>query len=448
MTSPDATPATDTPDRATVQRVIAEHVHPSACVVDIRRSATGNSQETWYVETRIEDEPVDLVLRRSAAGGTLEWSDRGAEVRAIRAAAEAGLPVPTVWWWEPDGELFERASVLMERSPGGPADLNDPAACATLARELGHWLAELHRSDRAAELFGQPISTAAVARSEVERWTARARNSRLAPEALAALCGWLDANAPHDDTRSVLLWGDPGPHNVLTDGQGHVTAVLDWELATRGHPLTDLGAARWACLGQLDRELLTDTYEVASGVHVDRDALAWFEVLACVSRSVMLLDGVRATIDGRADDPNILALGHGLVTANLLHAARLAWGCSPEAHDRTGHAARLRPSIDERDRVLGRFLTDRVLPHVSDQRVRRQLRIAASLLAASSPEAAEPSSGGTGRDAWSAWEAERAGDATVEARQRLVDELGRARHDQEALRALYGATLSAPGLDD
>lgn len=445
MTAMEPTTVPDAPDAAIVQQIVAAHVDPAASVTAIRRSATGNSQETWFVETEIGDRPLRLVLRRSAAGGTLEWSDRGAEVGAIRAAAEAGLPVPTVWWWEPDGHLLERASVLMECIGGGPADLGDPRVCAMLADDLGRWLARLHLSRPAAELFGPPVSTREAARADVERWTRRADDSGIAPEALTALCGWLEANVPDDGAESVLLWGDPGPHNVLTSADGHVTAILDWELAARGHPLADLGAARWACLGHLDRERLTESYELAAGRRVDRTVLAWFEVLACVSRSVMLLDGVRAAIDGRADDPNVLALGHGLVTANLLHAAALAWGCTPATGTPNGPATTLRPDPVERDLVLSRFLNERVLPGITDRRIRRQLRIAVTLLAtpatgATTPPSAAPST--TSRHA------ERDGTASVEVRQRLVDELGRAREGQAALRALYGATLAVPGLAD
>ena len=70
----------------------------------------------------------------------------------------------------------------------------------------------------------------------------RLRATRLAPDMAMALAGWLTAHVPDDAATAVLLWGDPGPHNVLTDDRGTITAVLDWELAMVGHPGVDLGA--------------------------------------------------------------------------------------------------------------------------------------------------------------------------------------------------------------
>ena len=126
-----------------------------------------------------------------------------------------------------------------------------------------------------------------------------------------ALAGWLTAHVPDDGAKAVLLWGDPGPHNVLTDDRATITAVLDWELAMVGHPGVDLGAARWSCLGHLDPDVLAAAYVAEGGELPDPPVLAWFEVLACVSRSAMLLDGVRAALDGRCPRPQRACAGHG-----------------------------------------------------------------------------------------------------------------------------------------
>ena len=71
--------------------------------------------------------------------------------------------------------------------------------------------------------------------------------------------------------------------------------------------------------------MLAAAYVAEGGELPDPPVLAWFEVLACVSRSAMLLDGVRAALDGRAHDPNVLALATALVSASLVRGARLAW---------------------------------------------------------------------------------------------------------------------------
>ncbi len=127
--------------------------------------------------------------------------------------------------------------------------------------------------------------------------------------------------------------------------------------------------------------------------------LAWFEVLACVSRSAMLLDGVRAALDGRAHDPNVLALATALVSASLVRGARLAW--ADDVGDVTSGddvaPAVLHPTAVERDRVLARFLAGDVLPAIDDRRLRRQVKIAAALLAPARRRDGRRCVAGTGR---------------------------------------------------
>ena len=429
------------PDLDTVTRLLAAHVDPAARCSSISRAPSGNSQETWFVEVEGVDEPRSLVLRRSAAGGTLEWSDRRTEVAVLSATAAAGLPVPRVRWWEPDGGTLERAYVVMDRAEGSGPDLRNATVRRTLASDLGRLIAELHQRVSPSAALDAVPPTVDSTRAQLEFWTRRARDSPVAPPIVGALCGWLSANLPDDDAEAVLLWGDPGPHNVLTNDRGEITALLDWELAHAGHPLFDLGAARWSCLGHLDRDRLTDSYEDRIGAPVDRETLGWFEVLACVSRSVMLFDGVEAVLAGRSNDPNLLGLGLSLVAANLIRAAELAWAVVPAQRTEVAGDTRvtpaLRPSTAERDLAISRYLTDDVLGELTDPRIRRGLKIAAALLSmpAEHPPDEVP-------DADDVFESERRGAVDVGLRQRLVDHIAEARRTQQPLRALYGDTVT------
>lgn len=158
----------------------------------------------------------------------------------------------------------------------------------------------------------------------------------------------------------------------------------------------------------------------------------------------MLFDGVRAAIDGRAHDPNVVALGTAMVSANMLRAASIAWGLDP--HDVAGDEpfpVVLRPTSAERDGALAQFLRDDVLPAVSDARVRRGLRVAGALLSSSS-SAEQPTSEGDDAWDWYAPEAERSVDALD--RRRLVAGIVAERARHTALLKLYGATTSiTPG---
>jgi aminoglycoside phosphotransferase (APT) family kinase protein len=434
---------TEPPETRTLTDLARLHIDPRAACTEVRRTASGNSQETWIVEIAGLDDPLTLVLRRTAPAGTLEWSQRSTEVAALAAAAAAGLPVPRVRWWDAQGGALDRPYIVMDHARGRSPDLADASVRGLLADELGRWLARLHeRAVVPSQMRRADDSVVAATADELARWTDRARATGIAPALALALCGWLTRTVPDDGGRGVLLWGDPGPHNVLTDGGGRITALLDWELAMVGHPALDVGAARWACLGHLDREALTSSYESERGAALDRGVVAWFEVLACVSRSVMLLDGVRAAIDGRVHDPNVVALGTAMLSANLIRGAAIAWGDEVTASG-GAPAAELRPTPAERDDVVARFISAEVLPAIDDRRLRRGLRIAAALLR-SAPDEPTRATAARGPDA-DPFALERDGRATAQQRSDLVAAMIAARRAQRPLLDLYGATTSISG---
>ncbi len=374
-----------TPDDLTP--LLREHLGPEARCASVERGALGNGQETWFVAVAGGGPPEGLVLRRSAAAGTLAWTDRALEFAVLRAVRPHGLPVPHVLWTEAAGTTLRRPYLVMERLPGTPPGRADETTRRSVARGLGESLARLHALPLAALGLDlpRPADGASAAREELARWQARYRAARLAEmPLLGALLAWLAANAPTADAPVALLWGDPGPHNVLVDG-GRLSALLDWELTHLGHPLDDLGAARWACGGGYDRDLVVEAYERERGVPVDRETLAWFECLACVSRSVMLLDGVRAYADGRNVRPANAGLGLELLPSWLERAARLA-GWPPVAPDEepapSGGAppAGPRPSAGEVAHGVGRFLAQDVLAGLEDPALRQGVKVAAALL--------------------------------------------------------------------
>src|SRR5262249_13738691 len=158
----------------------------------------------------------------------------------------------------------------------------------------------------------------------------------------------------------------------LLVSEGRITALLDWELAHLGHPLDDLGAAVWACLDVLDPAEVVDAYQAASGGPVDERTLDWFLVLACVSRSVMLLAGVSAFVEGRSSLPTLAALGLELMAANLELAAETAWGTAPspppELAPDAGPPPWARPTPAEIALGLARYLGEEALGRGDDAR--------------------------------------------------------------------------------
>jgi aminoglycoside phosphotransferase (APT) family kinase protein len=370
-------------DAERLTSLLREHLSPAARCVGAERGAVGNGQETWFLDVDDAGTRRQLVLRRSA-DGSLGWTDRAHEYEVMRALHPHGLPVPEVLWLETEPSTLERPYFVMERMPGGPLGRADSATREAVAVGIGAALARLHALPVAElGLSGTvPRDGLAAAAAELGRWRERYLSERLEPvPLLGALIAWLEANLPRANAPVVLLWGDPGPHNVLVQA-GELTALLDWELSHFGHPLDDLGACLWAARAQIDAEHVLQAYERAGGGPVDRNALRWFECLACVSRSVMVIEGMRAFVEGRSSRPGLAGLGLELLVENLARAARLAaWpepGAEPPELEPLPPA--LRPSGAELGSGLARFLTDDVVAAVDDRALRRGLKETAALL--------------------------------------------------------------------
>jgi aminoglycoside phosphotransferase (APT) family kinase protein len=122
----------------------------------------------------------------------------------------------------------------------------DPAERRAFSLELVRVLARLHCADYRTigpEGFGRPEGY--VAR-QLARWSKQYASSRIEENAdMDRLIPWLEERLPADD-ESAIIHGDYRSHNVIFEkSEPRIVAVLDWELATIGHPLADLA---YCCL--------------------------------------------------------------------------------------------------------------------------------------------------------------------------------------------------------
>ena len=291
-------------------------------------------------------------MRRTAPAGVLAWTDREQEYAVLRALAGRGLPVPGGARDRRD----ERPFLVMERLPGGPPARLSPEERRALGRELGTLLARLHALDprelgladgrlvcRGDARAGTPVP----ASSTSPRGRARCRSS-------ARSSPGRSGTSQDDETPPAVLWGDPGAHNLLV-ADGRITALLDWELTHVGDPLDDLGAAVWSCLGSFDPDDVVAGYEEVAGP-VDRQRLSYFVALACATRSVMVVNGTAAWIDGLVTAPANAALGLELLALDLARGARAAgWGDLPLPDGKPPDYP-LRPDAAESARGVARWL--------------------------------------------------------------------------------------------
>ncbi|MEU7813760.1 phosphotransferase family protein [Pseudonocardia sp. NPDC049154] len=171
--------------------------------------------------------------------------DMAREHRILSALHGSAVHVPAPLALCEDPDPIGAPFLVTEFVDGGV--LRDTAAAATLdpraRRSLGFALVDqlvaLHRTDPAAvglDDLGRPEGYLA---RQLRRWsgviTGAEKTSELLREGHRALRAGLPASL------TALLHGDFRLDNVIVTATGEIRAVLDWELSTRGDPLTDLG---------------------------------------------------------------------------------------------------------------------------------------------------------------------------------------------------------------
>jgi aminoglycoside phosphotransferase (APT) family kinase protein len=206
--------------------------------------AGGKSNLTY----RVTDGVHDWVVRRPPLGHVLDTAhDMAREHRVMSALGPTAVPVPQMVALCEDPTVmgvpfyvmqFVEGSVL--RRTAQSADLSDGQR-ADIAHRLVDTLADLHEVEPASvglDDFGHPEG---FLERQVRRWTAQLERSRTRevpgfPELASALA----ARVPRTQ-RASIVHGDYRLDNVLIGQDQQITAVLDWEMATLGDPLCDLG---------------------------------------------------------------------------------------------------------------------------------------------------------------------------------------------------------------
>ena len=116
------------------------------------------------------------------------------------------------------------------------------ADVSVMADSLINGLVQLHAVD--ATILAELNKGEGYVQRQVEGWSKRYRNALTddVPNGEKVMA-WLDANQPAD-VDSCVIHGDWRIDNVVFDlQQARIVGVLDWELATVGDPLMDLGSA-------------------------------------------------------------------------------------------------------------------------------------------------------------------------------------------------------------
>ncbi len=217
--------------------------------IHIEQFPGGHSNLTYLV--RIGER--ELVLRRPPVGSTVKSAhDMGREVRVLSRLAPAWDPAPRPVLQCDDDSVLGCPFYLMERKRGVilrrelPAGLAiDPPTARRLSELLVDGLAELHAIDFAAIGLGDLGRPDGYVERQVRGWTERYAGSRTDDVPVVdRVAGWLAAHLPPSPA-PALIHNDFKYDNLVLDPSdlGRIVGVLDWEMATVGDPLMDLGTS-------------------------------------------------------------------------------------------------------------------------------------------------------------------------------------------------------------
>jgi aminoglycoside phosphotransferase (APT) family kinase protein len=190
----------------------------------------------------------DLVLRKPPAGMKAASAHDMKREFLIQSRLKPVYPlVPSMVAMCDDQSVMGSDFYVMDRVVGDifrrdvPEGVT-PADVSVMADSLINGLVQLHAVD--ASILAELNKGPGYVQRQVEGWSKRYRNALTddVPNGEKVMA-WLEANRP-DDVASCVIHGDWRIDNVVFDlKQARIVGVLDWELATVGDPLMDLGSA-------------------------------------------------------------------------------------------------------------------------------------------------------------------------------------------------------------
>lgn len=311
----------------------------------IRQFQGGQSNPTYHLATNVGE----YVLRKKPPGHLLPSAHAvEREYRVMHALVDTPVPVPRMLMLCEDSTVIGTPFFVMQHVSGRLFGARVPEAGSLDERiavqlDLARVLGELHRVDvRAVGLsdFGRAEN---YLQRQVQRWAKQWDLAKLpALPAMDRLRDWLPAHLPRDD-EAAIVHGDYRLGNVLIDpALPKVAAVLDWELATLGHPLSDLAYAclpyhqppeqggcqgrDLATLGVLPQQQFMTAYCAAAG-RATAPRIDVFIVFSLFRLAAILAGVYRRGLDGIASDAQALERGKAYA-AVAEQAWTLAQRCS------------------------------------------------------------------------------------------------------------------------
>ncbi len=315
-----------------LEAFIAERTGRAASISDLQRYTVGLSWVTMRLTIDLagrgdaSHETMNVILRIGDPNGLLAPYSARPEFEALRALEGIDrLPIPRALWSSDDpsiiGAPFLIATWIEGDTPSPPwgrqTTLSRTPDMLAMEGDFADAIAAIHNFDWQASglaTLDPEVTPQNAIERELDRWSTRAH--RMGEPAIPALHlteRWLRANMPKScDLR--LVHGDYRVGNFLAQ-DSEITAILDWELVHLGDPLEDIS---WMCLrifggtdeiigGLFDRQIVLDRYSAATGVILDWERLAYYDVLSLYKCAIVVECARQRTRTGQVHDARLVS---------------------------------------------------------------------------------------------------------------------------------------------
>lgn len=305
-----------------------------AGTVSVEQFPGGHSNLTYLVHHGDRE----YVLRRPPFGSKVKSAhDMGREFTVLTKLAAVYDRAPRPFAYEATGDVLGAPFYLMERRRGvilrkelPEALAGDRARVRRVCERLVDALVELHAVDYTAVGLGELGKPIGYIERQVTGWTKRYVDAQTDDlPALTEAAAWLAAHLPAEGA-PALIHNDFKFDNVIFDPElERITGVLDWEMATVGDPLMDLGTslAYWAqaddppalhhlpfgptaAPGMMTRGELAAYYLARSGRHAD--SLVFYYAFGLIKTAVVLQQIYYRWRQGITSDPRFAQLIFGV----------------------------------------------------------------------------------------------------------------------------------------
>jgi aminoglycoside phosphotransferase (APT) family kinase protein len=302
--------------------------------VEVQPVGEGHSNVTYALRR----EGANVVLRRPPRGPLPPSAHDVLREARVLSALAGRARVPTVLAVCDDESVIGAPFYVMDRVEGDvvtssvPAALDSPEDRRRIGEELVDSLVEVHAvdwRDAGLEGFGKPTG---YLERQLRRFLGLWEHNRTRDiPAVESVGEWLKAHLPESGPATVVH-GDYRLGNTMMApvAPARLVAIFDWEMATIGDPLADLG---YLCTLWVDRhdpsggmfelssvtreddfllrEELVARYEERSGRSMTD--IRWYRTLALWKSIVFMEGNYKRAVSGATDDPYLKGFGEGVI---------------------------------------------------------------------------------------------------------------------------------------